>query len=184
MKKLFVIMAALLLTCSTFAQDKEVKGLQFGVHYRTEFVNFVHQQQSANLSLGYRINRGNYVGLQSGYVFKGSTWIDADPGEYAYRGIPLRAEYTHYFGLGQTKRHSIYAGAEAGGIFANYYKGFQHSELYPPAGRNNNQLCGLRLVGRSDFLVFVESFARQKVVQVGKAVGGDSLHHGRVVAVH
>ena len=124
MKKLLVIMAAMLLTCSAFAQDKEVKGLQFGVHYRTEFVNLVHSQESANLSLGYRINRGNYVGLQSGYVFKGSTWIDADPGKYAYRGIPLRAEYTHYFGLGKTRRHSIYAGAEAGGIFANYYKGF------------------------------------------------------------
>ena len=124
MKKLLVIMAAMLLTCSAFAQDKEVKGLQFGVHYRTEFVNLVHSQESANLSLGYRINKGNYVGVQSGYIFKGSTYIDADPGHYAYRGIPLRGEYTHYFMLGRARRHSIYAGVEAGGMFVNYYNGF------------------------------------------------------------
>ena len=34
------------------------------------------------------------------------------------------ADYTHYFFLGKARRHAIYAGAEAGGIFANYYKGF------------------------------------------------------------
>ena len=124
MKKLFVIMAALLLTLGAGAQDKEVKGLQFGVNYRAEFVNMIHSQQSANLSLGYRINKGNYVGVQSGYIFKGSTYIDADPGHYAYRGIPLRGEYTHYFMLGRARRHSIYAGVEAGGMFVNYYNGF------------------------------------------------------------
>ena len=124
MKRILLVFAALILACSAQAQTKDERGLQFGVNYRAEFVNLVHSQQSANLSLGYRINKGNYVGLQSGYAFKGSTYVDADPGEYAYRGIPLRAEYTHYFFLGKARRHSIYAGAEAGGIFANYYKGF------------------------------------------------------------
>lgn len=124
MKRILLVFAALILACSAQAQTKDERGLQFGVNYRAEFVNLVHSQQSANLSLGYRINKGNYVGLQSGYAFKGSTYVDADPGEYAYRGIPLRAEYTHYFGLGKARRHSIYAGAEVGGIFANYYKGF------------------------------------------------------------
>lgn len=124
MKKALLALAALILAFSAQAQTKDERGFQFGINYRAGFVNWVHTQQSVNLSLGYRINRGNYLGVQSGYVFKGSTYVDADPGDYAYHGIPLMADYTHYFFLGKARRHAIYAGAEAGGIFANYYKGF------------------------------------------------------------
>ena len=124
MKKALLALAALILAFSAQAQTKDERGFQFGINYRAGFVNWVHTQQSVNLSLGYRINRGNYLGVQSGYVFKGNTYVDADPGDYAYHGIPLMADYTHYFFLGKARRHAIYAGAEAGGIFANYYKGF------------------------------------------------------------
>ena len=124
MKRILLVFAALILVCSAQAQTKDERGIQFGINYRAGFINWIHTQQSANLSLGYRINKGNYLGVQTGYVFKGSTYVDADPGDYAYHGIPLTADYTHYFFLGKARRHAIYAGAEAGGIFANYYKGF------------------------------------------------------------
>ena len=124
MKKALLIIATLILTSGAYAQTKDVKGFQWGVSYRQEIFNLAHSQASANLSLGYRINRGNYVGVRSGYVFKGHTWIDADPGKYVYSGIPAIAEYTHYFPIGKARRHSIFAGAEGGWVFANYYKGF------------------------------------------------------------
>lgn len=90
MKKLFVIMAALLLTFGAGAQDKEMKGFQFGVNYRTEFVNLIHSQQSANLSPGYRINRGNYVGLRSGYIFTGHTYCGCRSGYILFPRYPCR----------------------------------------------------------------------------------------------
>ena len=131
MKKILLIMAMILLTSGAYAQTEEtaakkneVKGFQWGVSARAEFVNLFNSQASANLSLGYRIDRRNYVGVQSGFIFKGKTYRDADPGNYYYRGIPLLAEYTHYFPVGRTKMHSIYAGLEGGGAIAHYYNGF------------------------------------------------------------
>ena len=105
-------------------QTEKVKGFQWGVSARAEFVNWFNSQASANLSLGYRINRRNYVGVQSGFIFKGKTYVDADPGNYYFRGVPILAEYMHYFPVGRTKRHSIYLGLEGGGAIAHYYNGF------------------------------------------------------------
>ena len=102
----------------------DVKGFQWGVSVRFEQTNFVNSHIATNVSMGYRFNRGNYLGLQSGFAFRGNTYIDADPGNYAYRGVPLLADYIHYFPLGKAKKHSFYAGAEAGSNFVNYYKGF------------------------------------------------------------
>lgn len=126
MKKVLLFWVMLLLAGSMYAQSaaEDVKGFQWGVSARAEFVNWVHSQISANLSLGYRFDRRNYVGVRTGYAFKGKTYVDADPGTYYYRGIPAIAEYTHYFPVGRTKMHSIFLGAEGGCTFAHYYNGF------------------------------------------------------------
>ena len=133
-------MAMALMACGAYAQTEnelpnkevqlqteDVKGFQWGVGVRFEQVNFVNSHIATNVSMGYRFNRGNYLGLQSGFAFKGNTYIDAEPGNYAYRGVPLLADYIHYFPLGKAKKHSFYAGAEAGFNFLSYYKGFKGS---------------------------------------------------------
>lgn len=73
-----------------------------------------NSKASANLSPGYRINRGNYVGLRSGYILRDIPTVDADPGTYYFHGIPAVAEYTHYFAIGKAKLTSIIVGAEGG----------------------------------------------------------------------
>lgn len=137
MKKALLIIATLILTSSAYAQTKEeVKGFQWGVSARQEIFNLTNSTASANLSLGYRINRGNYVGVRSGYIFTGHTYVDADPGTYYFHAIPAVAEYTHYFAIGKAKRTSIILGAEGGWVFANYYNGFgctwddNHHQVY------------------------------------------------------
>ena len=99
MKKILLIAAMALLAVSTYAQTgaqtDEEKGFQWGVSFRAEYVNFINSHFATNVSAGYRINRGNYVGMQSGFAFRGSTYIDADPGKYVYRGVPLLADYIH-----------------------------------------------------------------------------------------
>ena len=124
MKKALLIIATLILASSAYAQTNEVNGFQWGVSARQEIFNLSSSAASANLSLGYRINRGNYIGMRGGYVFTGHTYVDADPGTYYFHGIPAVAEYTHYFAIGKAKRTSIILGAEGGWIFANYYDGF------------------------------------------------------------
>ncbi|MBR5736415.1 MAG: hypothetical protein IKX60_06465 [Bacteroidales bacterium] len=131
MKKLLLTVAMVMLACGAYAQtegnglqSEDVKGFQWGVAFRAEYVNYINGHYATNISAGYRINRGNYVGVQSGFAFKGSTYIDADPGRYEYRGVPLLADYIHYFPLGKAKSHSFYAGSELGFLFAHYYEGF------------------------------------------------------------
>ena len=52
MKRILLVFAALILVCSAQAQTKDERGLQFGINYRAGFINWIHTQQSANLSLG------------------------------------------------------------------------------------------------------------------------------------
>lgn len=124
MKRIVTTFLLLLCASGIYAQSDKYKGFQYGLTFRAEIVDFISSQMSTNLSLGYRINKGNYVGLQSGFVFSGSTYLDANPSTHPYRGAPLLAEYTHYFHLGKSRKHAIYAGAEGGWIIARYYKGF------------------------------------------------------------
>ncbi len=91
---------------------------QFGISYRAGILNPFESERSAVLSAGYRFNRKNYLGLSTGYG-RGNTYIDADCGaDYDYNGIPVTLEYLHNFYLGKAKKHSIYLGGEAGGLFS------------------------------------------------------------------
>ena len=72
MKRLFLIMVVMLLSSSASAQTEEVKGFQWGVAYKQETA-VLGLQASANATAGYRFNRGNYLGFQTGYTFVGSS---------------------------------------------------------------------------------------------------------------
>ncbi|MBO6012312.1 MAG: hypothetical protein J6P82_02185, partial [Bacteroidales bacterium] len=84
MKRLLLIMALLLLTGSAFAQTEEVKGIQWGVAYKHKLF-FLGQQASVNATAGYRFNRGNYLGFQTGYAFESRSNELGRSGNY--RGI-------------------------------------------------------------------------------------------------
>lgn len=135
MKRILLVFAALLMFAGNLdARDDDVKGVQFGIAYRFDVYRPHSQQSSANISLGYRLNRGNYVGLQSGLAFAGSAKDDAGI-QHLYRGIPILADYIHYFPIGDKERHSIYAGAEAGWIYRIFYQDNAQSQkpsVFPP----------------------------------------------------
>ena len=117
MRRLLLMIAVLLISGSAYAQTGEIKGFQWGVAYKQE-EGPGFMQASVNATGGYRFNRGNYLGLQSGYAFIGQG------GDYEYGGkywgIPLLADYIHYFPIGKAQRHSLIAGVEIGGNFRRY----------------------------------------------------------------
>ena len=123
MKRLLLIMALLLLTSSAFAQTEEVKGIQWGVAYKQELF-FLGQQASVNATAGYRFNRGNYLGFQTGYAFASRSNEFGRSGNYW--GIPLLADYIHYFPMGKTKRNSFFAGVEGGGYLNGFTSDYTH----------------------------------------------------------
>lgn len=118
MKRLLLILAMLLLTGSAYAQTEEVKGIQWGVAYKQELL-MSGKQLSANATAGYRFNRGNYLGFQTGYAFIVTSYeINDTAGKYS--GIPLLADYIHYFPMGKKKRNSFFAGVEGGGYIIHF----------------------------------------------------------------
>jgi len=112
MKRIFVIVALLLWACSAWAQADEYRGFQCGVSARMEGV-IGSSWISGNATFGYRFNRGNYLGLMSGYLMGSGT-------ETQFRGIPVRLDYINYIPLGASRRHSFIVGGELGG---NYMMG-------------------------------------------------------------
>ena len=117
MKRLLLILTVLLLSGRAYAQTDEVRGIQWGVAYKQELF-FLGQQASVNATAGYRFNRGNYLGFQTGYAFASRSNEFGRSGNYW--GIPLLADYIHYFPMGKTKRNSFFSGVEGGG----YINGF------------------------------------------------------------
>ena len=117
MKRLLLIMTLLLLTGSAYAQTGEVDGFQWGVAYKQE-LNYLGRSASVNATAGYRFNRGNYIGFQTGYTFVARSNEMGSSGHHW--GIPLLADFIHYFPMGKKKRNSFFAGVEGGG----YINGF------------------------------------------------------------
>lgn len=109
LKRIFVIAILLVLASSAWAQTDEYRGFQCGVSARME-ANIGSSWISGNATVGYRFNRGNYLGLLSGYLM--GSGVDLQ-----FSGVPVRLDYIHYFPLGAARRHSFILGAEAGGSY-------------------------------------------------------------------
>lgn len=119
MKRILSLVAALVLCAAVapLAQAGDghfqgmVKGsgpsIGWGKHY------------TSDISLGWRIDRGNYVGLATGmhYVWHpakttGGAIVENGP----MNMVPLYADYIHYFRLGRSLS-SFFLGMEAGGTY-------------------------------------------------------------------
>jgi hypothetical protein len=121
MKRLFLIMVVMLLSSSASAQTEEVKGFQWGVAYKQETA-VLGLQASANATAGYRFNRGNYLGFQTGYTFVGSS---SEMGSFGrYWGMPLLVDFIHYFPMGKKKQNSFFTGVEGGGYIIGFYSAY------------------------------------------------------------
>lgn len=122
MKRFLLITVLLLLTGSTFGQTAD-KGFQWGVSVKRELLPGTGQY-SVNATGGYRFNRGNYLGFQTGYAFTGKLNGGIGKGvggpKGKFWGIPLMADYIHYFPIGKAQRHSLIAGIEMGAHFRHY----------------------------------------------------------------
>jgi len=106
MKRILIILAALLLAGSVSAQTNEdERHFQFTTMLRYDWYNWSTTQMSANVSLGTRKNRENYWGFQTGLLRVNKSM------QY---GIPLLIDYTHYYPMGESGRHSIYFGTDIG----------------------------------------------------------------------
>jgi hypothetical protein len=112
MKRLFLIMTMLLLASSAFAQTEDPKGFQWGLAYKRDIL-MTGGTSSFNATAGYRFNRGNYLGFQTGFALPS---LKKEIGfNRMYYGIPLLADYIHYFPMGKKKRNAFFSGVEAGG---------------------------------------------------------------------
>ena len=106
MKRILMILAALLLAGSVSAQTNVgERHFQFTTMLRYDRYNWSTTQMSATVSLGTRKNRENYWGFQTGLLRVNKSM------QY---GIPLLIDYTHYYPMGESGRHSIYFGTDIG----------------------------------------------------------------------
>ena len=106
MKRILMILAALLLAGSVSAQTNVgERHFQFTTMLRYDWCNWSTTQMSATVSLGTRKNRENYWGFQTGLLRVNKSM------QY---GIPLLIDYTHYYPMGESGRHSIYFGTDIG----------------------------------------------------------------------
>lgn len=106
MKRILMILAALLLAGSVSAQTNVgERHFQFTTMLRYDWYNWSTTQMSATVSLGTRKNRENYWGFQTGLLRVNKSM------QY---GIPLLIDYTHYYPMGESGRHSIYFGTDIG----------------------------------------------------------------------
>ncbi|MBR5736414.1 MAG: hypothetical protein IKX60_06460 [Bacteroidales bacterium] len=107
MRKLLLIVTALLFAGSVHARTGEARALQVNVTARYDWYFRTESYCNACVSAGCRFNRENYLGLETGFG------IDThNPNNYY--SIPLLADYIHYYPLGKSDKHSVYVGAEAG----------------------------------------------------------------------
>ncbi|MBR0533448.1 MAG: hypothetical protein IKH93_03135 [Bacteroidales bacterium] len=118
MKKIILIITALLFAGSVYAQTGEGKGFQWSVMYRFDWYNWSDTHNAADLSVGYRFSRANYLGFQTGYIlssaFHNAPFIKEGDVRPRGAGVPLLLDYTHYYPLGTGGRHSVYVGTDIG----------------------------------------------------------------------
>ena len=79
-----------------------------------------NERGTADISAGWRFNRGNYLGVGSGmHLVRHWYGMSHGPAQVTPRlkAIPLYADYIHYFRFGRSL-HSFYLGQELG---ASYY---------------------------------------------------------------
>ncbi len=101
---------------------------QFGATARIGNHFFYTSEKSVVLGAGYRFNKKNYLGMNMGVAKAGDTYKWDGPGEtFYYTACPITLDYTHNFFLGKAKKHSIYLGAELGGLFS-----FGQTAMYQP----------------------------------------------------
>ncbi len=112
---------------------KEKKGFQYGATLRYGGTFLFSSEAAFVLAGGYRFDRRNYLGLNVGVAYAAS-WVNWDTGPQGdtYWGAPISLDYTHYFPVGKSKKHSIILGAELGFIYS-----FGQSFLYEHAGDYN-----------------------------------------------
>ena len=110
------LLAVISLSITTSAQDAgHFQGVVSG-DYKTIGLQ---QRSMANVSLGWRFDRGNYLGIGSGMHWI-KHWYQSEDGpknQTPYlKAIPLYADYIHYFHFGKSLS-SFYLGLEAGGSY-------------------------------------------------------------------
>lgn len=109
--KQVVVFLFLMLSMPVCAQDEE--RMQFGVRMDLADLGF-NAYSTLNATVGWRINRRNYLGLGTGCHII-DVYHDADPslGNGSTPSIPIYADYIHYYPL-KNDKNSFYLGAEAG----------------------------------------------------------------------
>jgi hypothetical protein len=106
MKKILMIVIALLFAGSVFAQTDDERHFQLTTMLKYDWYNWYNTQMSANVSIGTRKNRENYWGFQTGFIKEKTQGY----------GIPLLIDYTHYYPMGSDGRNSVYFGTDIGYI--------------------------------------------------------------------
>lgn len=112
-------MIVMLYTGSIYAQNSETGNVQWALLYRYDWHNWTYTQSAIDVSAGYRFNRDNYLGFQSGYIIKSGFHSLPFNKEYYSSsprgvGIPILLDYVHYYPYGKAGKHSVYVGADIG----------------------------------------------------------------------
>ncbi len=124
MKQYLFIFAAALVMCtaslSAEAQDKQEKGYLQAIVSATDGTVGFNDRITANISVGWRFNRGNYLGIGSGLhwdrQYYGTSYGPAQHTPWL-KSIPLYLDYIHYFNFKNCPWISIYLGQEIGGSY-------------------------------------------------------------------
>lgn len=117
--------------CALSARAQESKGLlgegkyQWGLAAKAESAYLGTGLASVDVMAGKRLDRKNYVGLQTGITRVSADGCDPlSKKEYDF-GLPILADYIHYFPIGKKKTNSFTLGAEAGAILVqDLFDGF------------------------------------------------------------
>lgn len=124
MKRLIIIMIALLSAGSAYAQTDEVKGFQVNTTVRYDWYNGNTSFWNAMVSVGSRLDRENYIGIETGFGIHARYSKNI-------KSIPVLLDYIHYYPLGKTDRHSVYLGVEAGAMIQRWYwQQYPHANHY------------------------------------------------------
>lgn len=144
-----VVLAMALLS----GKDAAAQGIRFQGDVKVTYRGIAWEEYNAGtVSLGARLNEGNYLGIGSGSLWLSRTKRDgnhAPAGEFDVFYSPLYLDYIHYFNAAGAKRSSFFLGAEAGGAVctngAARQKYYYHGDLK----------CGYDFGITKDFGIFV-----------------------------
>lgn len=119
MKRIVVIISlALAFALSAAAQENgHFQGIASGNYKAIGFPQDRHY--TADISLGWRFDKGNYAGLGSGLHYLSHTHLNENskPSRGPFvEAVPLYADYVHYFFFGKSL-FSFYLGMEAGATY-------------------------------------------------------------------